>query len=367
MCSSDLLRLFLVGKRASAFPLRDFDRNESWTACTPQTAANFSAVAYFFGRAIAEHEHTPIGLIDSTWGGTPAEAWTSLATLASDAALMPAFASTAEFLDDQADVPAMRLAERREDETAAAAHQPRHYNWHPDPGSWTPAWLFNGMVAPATNLAIRGVIWYQGEANAAVDRAPLYAKLFPTLITDWRRQWGQGDFPFLFVQISSYTASPQEIWSVVRDAQLHTLKLVNTGMAVTIDVGDPDNVHPSDKQTVGARLALAARAIAYGEHVEYSGPLFREAASDGGAIRVWFDHAASGLVAKGGALTGFEIAGEDRRFVPAQAHIDRDAVVIDADAIKNPKYVRYGWQNAPVVNLYNGDGLPASPFTSAPE
>ena len=158
----------------------------------------------------------------------------------------------------------------------------------------------------------------------------------------------------------------REAWAVIREAQRRTLSVANTAMAVTIDIGDPDNVHPADKQTVGARLALAARALAYGENVEYSGPLFRQAAPEGSDMRVWFDHAADGLVAKGGKVEGFEIAGADGRFVSAEARMDGKTVVVSSGAVAQPKYVRYGWAGAPVVNLYNSAGLPASPFTDQP-
>ena len=186
------------------------------------------------------------------------------------------------------------------------------------------------------------------------------------MITDWRARWGEGDFPFLFVQISSYTSTPAETWGVVREAQRRTLKLVNTGMAVSLDVGQADNVHPPDKQTVGARLALAARAVAYGEAVEFSGPLFREATPEGDHLRVYFTHGKN-LVAKGGALEGFEVAGEDRLFHPAAARVDGDTVVVNAAEVSHPMYVRYAWANAPMTaNLYNGAGLPAAGFTSEP-
>jgi sialate O-acetylesterase len=220
------------------------------------------------------------------------------------------------------------------------------------------------MVAPQTAYTIKGVIWYQGESNSRLAFAPMYAKIFPALIADWRAQWHQGNFPFLFVQIANFTSNPTEDWAVIREAQRRSLSVANTAMVVTADIGDPDNVHPADKQTVGARLALAARALAYGESVEYSGPLFRQATPEGDGVRVWFDHAASGLVAKGSALGGFEIAGDDGRFVAAAARIDGQTVLVGNPRVAEPKYVRYGWANAPVVNLYNSDGLPASPFTS---
>jgi sialate O-acetylesterase len=220
------------------------------------------------------------------------------------------------------------------------------------------------MVAPATGFGIKGVIWYQGESNSALSFAPMYVRLFPALIADWRAQWRQGDFPFLFVQIANFTSNATESYAGIREAQRRTLAVANTAMAVTIDIGDPDNVHPADKQTVGARLAMAARALAYGEHLEYSGPMFRQAAPDGQGMRVWFDHAAGGLSAKGGALEGFEVAGDDHRFVKAAARVEGNTVVVASPEVPAPSYVRYGWENAPVVNLYNSVGLPASPFTS---
>jgi len=171
-------------------------------------------------------------------------------------------------------------SEKRADAAAKRANRtPPEHPWRPDPESWAPGELFNGMVAPALGFQIKGVIWYQGESNTDSERAPLYAKLFPALIADWRAHWREGIFPFLFVQIANFKAGEQQTWPVVREAQRRTLSLANTAMAVTIDIGNPDNVHPSDKQTVGARLALAARALAYGENVEYSGPRFRRSAS----------------------------------------------------------------------------------------
>jgi len=357
------IRLIVFPKKAIDFPQRNVDA--SWTACTPETAANFSAAAYFFGRELHAREHVPIGLIDSTWGGTPAEAWVSLESISADAALMPVFATRAQMMQSQADAQAIAAAERREDEAARQAGKtPRPHPWRPDPASWAPAWLYNGMVAPATPYAIKGAIWYQGESNSRLAFAPMYDKIFPALIADWRAQWREGDFPFLFVQISNFKSNDTEVWPVVREAQRHTLAVANTAMAVTTDIGDPNNVHPADKQTVGARLALAARALVYGEKIEYSGPLFRQAAPESEGIRVWFDHTGGGLVAKGDALQGFEIAGSDRRFVAAAARIDGNTVVVSSTQVGDPKFVRYGWANAPVINLFNGEGLPASPFTS---
>jgi len=358
------IRLLFVNHKASDFPLRDFEA-ASWTTCTPETAAKFSAVAYFFGRQLADHEHIPIGLIDSTWGGTPGEAWISMHGLSADSSLMPVFAEWASFADEQADLQPSIDAEKREDEAARKANQPLpKHGWHPNPASWQPAALFNGMVAPAIDFRIKGVIWYQGESNSLVTRASLYEKVLPALIADWRANWHQGNFPFLFVQIANFKPGPEERWPIIREAQRRTLSVANTAMAVSIDIGDPDNVHPSNKQDVGARLALAARKLAYGEDLEYSGPLYREAGSEGHGLRVWFDHTSGGLVAKGDTLSGFEVAGDDHHFVSADARIDGDSVVVSCDALAHPKFVRYGWANAPTVNLANGKGLPASPFTS---
>lgn len=359
------LRLLIVPHKTSNFPQRDFGPT-AWTTCTPETAAKFSAVAYFFGKQLAEREHVTIGLIDSTWGGTPAEAWTSMHSLASDAALMPVFAQWADFADQQTDITAIIEAEKREDAAARQENKPApNHPWHPNPGSWQPAALFNAMVAPAVDFRIKGVIWYQGESNSGAGRASLYEKVLPTLIADWRTNWHQGNFPFLFVQIANFKSGPQETWPIIREAQRRTLSVANTGMAVTIDIGDPDNVHPANKQDVGTRLALAARKLTYGEDIEDAGPLYRQTAVEGSGIRVWFDHTAGGIAAQTDAtVKGFEIAGPDHHFVSANAKIDGETVVVSSNSVAQPKYVRYGWANAPILNLRNGEKLPASPFTS---
>lgn len=360
------VRLLRIAHKAANFPANDV--SATWTTCTPETAADFSAVAYFFGREIQQKEHVPIGLIDSTWGGTPVEAWTSMDALTADASLMPAFASWARFADQQTRLPAVIAEEKREDAAAAQAQQPKPVHpWHPAPESWQPGALFNGMIAPLTPYSIKGVIWYQGETNSAPERAPLYEKLFSTMITDWRSDWKQGQFPFLFVQISSFN-SPKEDWGLLRDQQRRTLAVTNTAMAVTLDVGKADNVHPPDKQTVGARLAAAALATVYGKPLEYSGPLFRQAVREDGGIRVYFDHAA-GLRAHGASLLGFELAGKDRKFYPAQAVIGdapagKGSVLVSSDSVPDPAYVRYAWQGVTSANLYNAADLPTPTFTS---
>ena len=360
------LRMLLVEHKTSAHPLNDI--SSSWTTCTPETARHFSAIAYFFGREIASRENVPIGLIDSTWGGTPADSWVSLNTLGTNPALLPAFASRAAFADRFTDDDVRLASEKREDAAAIAAGKPvQSHPWHPDQASWTPAALYNGMVAPFTPMTLKGFLWYQGETNSAHDRAPVYDTLFSSLIADWRAHFQQGMLPFLYVQISSFN-SPGEDWGLVREQQRRVLATANTAMAVTLDVGTPANVHPPDKQTVAARLALAARALVYAEKVEYSGPAFREATSEHTSagttsLRVWFDHAA-GLTARGSSLTSFELAGPDHQFVSAQARIEGQTVLVTAPAVTDPRYVRFGWTGVVQDNLYNASGLPASTFTS---
>jgi sialate O-acetylesterase len=213
------------------------------------------------------------------------------------------------------------------------------------------------MLAPVIPYGIKGAIWYQGESNAKQSKQ--YRTLFPAMITDWRARWKQGDFPFFFVQIAPYHSQPPEI----REAQFLTLaKVKNTAMVVTTDVGDATDIHPTRKEPVGQRLALAARALTYGEKTEYSGPLYDSMTAKGGEIALSFKHVGGGLVAKDGELKGFTIAGEDKQFVPAQAKIQGSAILVSAEGVAAPKAVRYGWANVPDVNLFNQQGLPASPF-----
>jgi sialate O-acetylesterase len=220
-----------------------------------------------------------------------------------------------------------------------------------------PGVLYNGMIAPLLPYSIRGVVWYQGEAN--VGREKQYRTLFPTMIADWRRVWGEGDFPFLFVQIAPFRDMTPEI----REAQLLAWQRTpNTAMAVTIDCGDAADIHPAHKQPMGARLALAARALAYGEKLEYSGPVLQSMRSMGGRAVLSFTHLGGGLVAKGGPLIGFMIAGPDKVFHPARAVIEGDTVVVSAEQVPQPFAVRYGWANVPEGNLFNAAELPASPF-----
>lgn len=363
--SKPRIRLLVVKHRATDFPQEDVD-TDGWAPSTPETAKDFSAAAWYFAREIEQREHVPVGVIESDWGATPAEAWTRMAALGEDAALAPVFTSWGRMAERQPDVPLRQKYRQRLIDEAKSQDKPAPViPWVPPLETWSPGLIYNGMIAPLTPFPIRGAIWYQGESNTDLDRAPLYSRLFRTMIEDWRRQWRLGDFPFLFVQISNFKSSPAQDWPTLREQQLKTLALRNTAMVVTIDIGNPDDVHFTNKLDVGLRLALAARALSYGENVEYSGPVFRQATPEGAAIRAWFDHA-KGLTAKGGEVTGFEIAGADLKFSPATATIVGETVAATSPAVAEPFYVRYGWAGNPQCNLFNGEGLPASPFTSAP-
>jgi sialate O-acetylesterase len=236
----------------------------------------------------------------------------------------------------------------------------RDAGWPPstfDQNPSAPTVLHNGMVAPLLPYAIRGVVWYQGESNVGRERQ--YQALFPAMIADWRRAWGEGDFPFLFVQIAPYRGMTPEI----REAQLLSWqRTTNTAMVVTIDCGDANDIHPANKQPVGARLALAARALAYGEKIEYSGPVFESLKIKGEDAILQFTHLSGGLVAKGGQLKGFAIGGTDNVFHPARAKIVGSTVVVNSPDVPQPAGVRYDWANVPEGNLFNGAGLPATPF-----
>ena len=514
------MRLFTVAKATSREPL-DNVRGE-WTECSPETVTDFSAVAYFFGREVHRALDVPVGLIHSSWGGTPAEAWTSRGALTAEASLKPmvdaldrnaADPETARAYEravaewerknvvvdtgnegfargwaspdlDAADWKPMTLPQywertgldidgavwfRREVAVPAAwagrdliltlgavddfdttyfagvqvgatgketpafwTHQ-RSYTvpgslvragqtvvavrvfdragdggfigpasamrldlaagggaqaislagaWHyqieravpsvsPDWGSQptgpedqnAPTTLYNAMIAPLTPLAIRGAIWYQGESNAS--RAFQYRTLFPTLIRDWRRAWGIGNFPFDFVQLANFMArrdQPGESeWAELREAQAMALAAPNTGMATAIDIGEANDIHPLNKREVGRRLAVVALARSYGRAIECSGPVYRSHKVQGAKVRLSFEHAA-GLAARNGALQGFAVAGKDRHFVWAQGQIDGDSVLVWSDAVAKPVAARYAWADNPDANLINGAGLPALPF-----
>ena len=508
------IRLFTVERTIGLCPMEDV--KGSWELCSPETSADFSAVGYFFGKMLHKELGVPVGLVNTTWGGTPSEAWTSREKNATfgdfDRQLEELYGTTDEDLVkaqleqvrieamvkqqqdfenqenkgfsegwmkldfddsdwegipcpaewgsidklgmlegvvwmrtriripdswigmdltlelgpvDEMDITYINGVEVGTSRKINNWNVPRYYKvpastvtsgelqlairivntsgeggifGHPDQlklypnesaeddavmlaGEWkykvayvfpeipmvfnshTPSVLYNGMLFPLKNLAIKGAIWYQGESNQT--RAVQYRTIFPGMIEDWRITWNQGDFPFYFVQIAPYDYGPEQTSQELREAQLMTLDRVKyTGMAVTMDIGNPDDIHPANKRDVGKRLALWALAKDYGKDLVYSGPLYREQSIEGNKIRIHFDYTGSGLLAKGGPLTHFEIAGEDQVYHAAQAKIDGESVVVSASEVAAPVAVRYGWSNTAEPNLFNAEGLPASSFST---
>ncbi len=493
------IRLFYVPKRVGYKPKEDLDGGQ-WEACTPETAKNFSAVAYFFGRDLHKDLNVPIGLVNCNWGGTPAEAWTSAEMLKTLPFLRDRVIELEKGPDWESDLEANAQREKEKRDIMKNSFKglelgvqkvgyssvdwpvviapnweeklegvvwlrkvldiPKEYKgqelrmdlgrlsnnatvyfngvklgvvgsphfaeftippkvvrsgrnvitvrlyhaWStPDflgpedrmklyapggavledlAGPWKyktgieppfpetkgyqnyPASLFNGMLNALIPYGMKGVIWYQGESNAG--RACQYRSLFQAMIEDWRVRWGLDYFPFLFVQLANYMDIPEEPveddWAELREAQLMALRLPNTGMAVTIDIGEMFDIHPRNKQDVGYRLALAAKKITYGRDIVYSGPGYKSMEVKDGEVRLTFDHVGKGLMKKGEKLTGFQIAGKDRKFYWADAQIVGGKVYVRSDKVKEPVAVRYGWAHNPQCNLYNKNGLPASPF-----
>jgi sialate O-acetylesterase len=331
------LRLFTVKKTAAAEPIPaggDLKHLLGWKPCGPDTVAGFSAVGYHFGAAVQKELKVPVGLINTSWGGTSCQAWTSREALR---------AADLGHYADQKPVPNQ-----------------------PGAGSV----LFNAMIHPLLGFPIKGAIWYQGESNTG--RAAEYYTLFPTMIKDWRARWKQ-EFPFYCVQLAPFLNGDADgvSYAELRDAQRNTAAtLPNAGMAVITDVGDLLDIHPKDKFTVGSRLAKAALVQTYGKSGVAGGPVYKEAKFDGDKAIVTFDRIGGGLAAKtgpngynaAGAVNGFEVCGDDRVFHPAKAKVAGETVVVSCDRVAKPVAVRFGWKNYPVVNLFNKDGFPASPF-----
>jgi sialate O-acetylesterase len=364
------IRLFSVERKVAEKPQDNC--TGKWVECSPETVGDFSAAAYYFGRELHKELNVPVGLIHTSWGGTPAESWASPSTLEDDATFEPIVARYKEALanypkakkeyDEKLEQWKKDVEKAKADGTKAPARpsEPLGPN-----NPWAPAGLYNAMVAPLVPYAIRGAIWYQGESNAG--RAYQYRELFPAMIRSWRKAWPQGDFPFLFVQLANYMQTKDEpgesAWAELREAQLMTLELPDTGMAVIIDIGEANDIHPKNKQDVGKRLALWALARIRDENMVYSGPLYKSMDRKDNKIILRFNHVGGGLVAKdGGPLKGFAIAGSDHKFVWADARIEGDTVVVSSDKVPEPTAVRYAWADNPVCNLYNKAGLPASPF-----
>jgi sialate O-acetylesterase len=335
-----------------------------WIICSPQTVGDFSAVGYLFARDLQKALNVPVGIVLEAFGASTAEAWIDRDTLAADPMLKPML--------DRFDALEKFYRQNPKATTDQAPPAPQTLNARPpgkpgpmrDPArdQHEPTVLFNAMINPVIPYAIRGAIWYQGESiTGAKAGLTLYPHVVEALISDWRRVWGEGNFPFYEVQLPALKNVSNN--PLVREGQAQILSLPNTAMAVTIDIGDPDNVHPKNKEPLGDRLTLIALANAYGHNVEYSGPVYQSMKVDGGSIRVTFSHIGGGLVAKGGPLAWFQIAGADQNFVDATATIDGDSVVVHSDAVAAPVAVRYAWDNYPDgANLYNAAGLPAAPF-----
>ena len=355
------LRMFTMQKGIGSKPIRE--HNGKWELCTPETVGGFSAVGYFFGRELHQQLNVPVGIIHTSWGGTPAEAWTEASALEAD----PDLKGMAENWRQQVAAFPQQLEEWKKVADAAEAegrtvpalpHDPRN-------NAWRSSGLYNAMIAPLAPYQIKGAIWYQGESNA--ERAYQYRKLLPAMIASWRKAWGQGDFPFGIVQLANFMAQndqPGEShWAELREAQSMTAAMPNNGLAVAIDIGDAADIHPRNKEDVGKRLAAWALSGVYGKDVPGSGPVYESMAALGNAVRIKFKHTHGGLVAKGGEpVKGFAVAGEDRKWVWADAKIDGETVVVSSPQVAKPVAVRYAWANNPVCNLYNKAGLPASPF-----
>ena len=388
--ADEQLRFFTVTKKTAAEPQAELEGK--WAATTPQNAKSFSAVAYFFAREIRRTQHCPVAVIHSSWGGTPVQTWISLDALKREPPLTKAIQQWDQAVEQNRKVQSdPKLAAdyvselERWEKVAAGGVKPA---WpepsNPDPMGMpspskrpqTPAVSFNAMIAPLIPYSVRGAVWYQGEQDGSAGMD--YRELFPRLIEDWRRRWGT-DFPFLYVQLPANGKDSLPVaekgWPWLREAQFLTLRYPNTAMAIGIDVGDPNNVHPADKIDVGERLALLARRDVYGEKLVASGPLFAAFRVEGAKIRVSFHEVGSGLkpgVAPWRAdgveplptdrLVGFYIAGDDRQWSPAEAFIEGDSVIVSSHAVPKPVAVRYGWANSPRCNLYNNEDLPASPF-----
>lgn len=316
------IRLLTVNRHGSPMPVTELKSN-GWAEAKPETVKTFSAVGYYFGRDLQKTQNIPIGLISSNIGGTTAERW-----MAKDA------------LDSNAEIKEMKTPQGRHD-------------------------LYNAMIAPLAPFGVKGAIWYQGESNA--DRPYNYRHVLAATIKSWRDTFGQGDFPFLIVELAPFTPIVKDPvdqeWAVVRESMQWIAKNVpNVDTVSTVDVGDERDIHPKPKQPVGERLARAARAMTYGEKIVPAGPEFDSATFAGKEATIKFKNVGQGLEAKEGELKGFTIAGEDKKFQHAVAKIVGETIVVTCDAVPEPKAVRFGWANYPVVNLWNKDGVPASPF-----
>ena len=361
------IRHFNVKKAKADKPLTDVAG--SWQIAGPDTTTSFSAVGYYFSRELQKSLKVPVGVIHTSWGGSPAEVWMSEEVLTGNPDYKRDIMDTYPAQQERFE----KALEKFKKDKAAATADGKTFTKQAPRAPWKPVELYNAMIAPLIPYAIKGAIWYQGESNSG--RAWQYRTLYADMIKNWRRDWNQGDFTFLGVQLAPFdhsrkrtleeiTARPGDSsWAELREAQcLSTTVLKNCGLAVITDVGDKDDIHPTKKAPVGARLALQARQIAYGEKLVAAGPVFRSLKVKGSQAILSFDNVGGGLEARGGSLTGFALCGEDGKFFWGQANVQGDTVVVSNPIVAKPVAVRYGWADFPVVNLWNKEGLPASPF-----
>ena len=365
------IRLVTIGNRPSLEPMSRIANGAKWLASDTESADGFSGVGYVFGRAIHKSQNVPVGLIGAYQGATPVEAWTSGKTVEAEPEYKPILERWERYVANYPE--AMKRYEKKlaqwepkaAEARAAGKRPPRKPRRPKGPmDNNRPAVLYNARIAPIAPYAIRGVIWYQGERNSG--RAAQYRELFPNLIRDWCARWGQGEFPFLFVQLAVVGRRARQpgdsAWGELREAQALARSLPNTAMVCSYDTAATGNIHPKNKRPVGERLARAARAIVYGEDVAYRGPQFRKMTVRDGEAVLTFDHVGKGLVVKGDALEGFAVASADKTFHWAEARIEGNKVVVSAEAVTEPAAVRYAWANNPPGNLVNKEGLPAEPF-----
>jgi sialate O-acetylesterase len=355
------IRMF-TEKQAKSYTPKEGLAGE-WKVCSPETVPGFSAVGYLFARDLQQRLHVPVGILTVAYGASTAEAWLPRQALTADPQLKPMLDRFDILVDFYKAHPGAMAADAPAGPQTINARPPRPGPMRdPVQDQHEPTVLFNGMVNPVVPYAIRGAIWYQGESIVGGKAGlALYPHVMETLVEQWRKLWGEGDFPFYAVQLPALKNVSNN--PMVREGQAQILSLPKTGLAVTIDAGDPDNVHPKNKEPVGERLALIALANAYGRKLEYSGPRYRSMKVEGNAIRIQFTHADGGLVAKDGPLKWFQIAGADGQFVDAEATIEKKTILVKSDKVPAPVAVRYAWANYPIgCNLYNAAGLPAAPF-----
>jgi sialate O-acetylesterase len=373
--TNSLLRLLNFSFAGQNFFSKPFGTNEvarqtpekfysgAWQSCSPDTVKKFSAVAYYFGKEISEKTSVPVGIIHCAVGGSPTEAWIRRGALESDSELRVMTHGnwlTNAVLDDWC----RQRGHENLDACLASGVAVPGDDLGPN-HSFKPSFLWDAGPARLAPFGIRGVLWYQGESNSLEERrVRQHEKLFPLLVRDWRAAWNV-EFPFLFCQLSSIRTNHYQsaFWPEFRDQQRRFLDMIpNTGMAVTSDLGAPDDVHPRDKRDVGHRLALWALAKTYGGKNEFSGPQPELVWQDGSSLTVRFSHAAGMKTSDDQIVRGFEIAGADGKFYPAAVVIAEGKIILSASEVSNPAAVRYGWKPFSDGNLVNADGLPASTF-----